>query len=659
MRSLSAANSGSHHIRRLFRLFDTDQNGTLSPAELRAGLASLGFDVASASHMALLQRELDKENTGVIRESQFIHVFRSLNRAAIEAKLRAGAAAAAQMKMTDEQYGARTSIQLIKLEQRVQLDHPDAHDLGVSFSRRDVPVAELADVLRAEEEFSNGCGGDDGPGEEGRAPPIRWIDVCGFHEGVLDLISNFYLLPHEMLGDEIELETAAHADFYSGRPNAKTHATGEAAAAAAELKERGVDLEIEDVNIVRAASATAASRRAPPSPTSAPPNRRHPHFGDEGDSGDVEMEALSSSRPATAAGVARTASQMRRSDSVGAAPSNCTLKVLIHSIQLRNFPIVDEDENDEDDSRVLINKKKYLKSKPFLQSTPVHIVVANEHTLITVRPWVAPTAAPGSAAEADEPNAMFDELIQSLSDTDPTSRSSTLGLTSSLQLLMRVWEDVTDSNWSVRDLMKEWKVYLGDHVDDIPGPYHTIMLNDLDRLAGSLVRLLKPLVATTAALSEQETQHAALGMSSRGYGAQSVRSMVQATARSTFLLPINPALRLLHRAVLRQFEQAALTLSLVKVLHEQFIQRGRDKSNDTLYLLTVVTTIVTPLQIMAGGQHNAHTHTRTEGAADRHMPRIATTADAAASLLTRSSSVALPCSAPLCVSVCVSVRHEL
>ena len=96
----------------------------------------------------------------MIRESQFIHMSRSLNRAAIEAKLRAGAAhaAAAQMKMTDEQYGARTSIQLIKLKQPVQLDQPDAHDLqlGVSFSRRDVPVAELADVLRAEEfeEFS-------------------------------------------------------------------------------------------------------------------------------------------------------------------------------------------------------------------------------------------------------------------------------------------------------------------------------------------------------------------------------------------------------------------------------------------------------------------------------------------------------------------------
>ena len=255
----------------------------------------------------------------------------------------------------------------------------------------------------------------------------------------------------------------------------------------------------------------------------------------------------------------------------------------------------------------------------------MHIVVANEHTLITVRPWVAPSAADssGSLSDVDDPNRMFDELIQSLSDTDPTSRSSTLGLTSSLQLLMRVWEDVTDSNWSVRDLMKEWKIYLGDHVDDISGPYHTLMLNDLDRLAGSLVRLLKPLVATTAALSEQETQHAAIGMgASRSYGAQSVRSMVQATARSTFLLPISPALRLLHRAVLRQFEQAALTLSLVKVLHEQFIQRGRDKSNDTLYLLTVVTTIVTPLQIMAGGQHgHTHTHTHSHTRTRVHGPR--------------------------------------
>jgi hypothetical protein len=194
----------------------------------------------------------------------------------------------------------------------------------------------------------------------------------------------------------------------------------------------------------------------------------------------------------------------------------------------------------------------------------------------------------------------------------------------------------------VRDLFKEWKIALSDGGGDrLSTAYHTMQLQDLDRLAASMVRLLKPLVAATAALVEQASDNAGAaptvspafhstsgfggsgrnllygggggggggglhtlrrGMSSSGAmaAASSVAALLNESARSAFLAPIHPHLRVLHRSILRQYEQATLTCSLAKGLSESFIQRGRDKANDTLYILTVVSVIVTPLQIMAG-----------------------------------------------------------
>ena len=191
----------------------------------------------------------------------------------------------------------------------------------------------------------------------------------------------------------------------------------------------------------------------------------------------------------------------------------------------------------------------------------------------------------------------------------------------------------------MRDLFKEWKIALSDGGGHrLSTAYHTMQLQDLDRLAASMVRLLKPVVATTAALVEQAGDNAGAastispafhntsgfggsgrnllygggggggglhtlrrGMSSgAAMAASSVAALLNESARSAFLAPIHPHLRVLHRSILRQYEQATLTCSLAKGLSESFIQRGRDKANDTLYILTVVSVIVTPLQIMAG-----------------------------------------------------------
>lgn len=157
---------GSHHIRRLFRLFDTDGNGTLSPNEFRAGLRSLGFDVSNSSSLARLHRDIDKDQSGIIKESEFLAAFRTLNREAIAAKLHASASPGAGANALPH---IPCSIQLVKIGHQKpsaasKLDRSSSNagssgsgseqqqQYGVNFSlEQDIPLASLAARLEEEE----------------------------------------------------------------------------------------------------------------------------------------------------------------------------------------------------------------------------------------------------------------------------------------------------------------------------------------------------------------------------------------------------------------------------------------------------------------------------------------------------------------------------
>jgi hypothetical protein len=507
---------------------------SISTAEFRHGLETLGFDMSSASDMVLLHSQLDKEHSGAIKESQFIHAFRSLNRAAIEAKLREGARLAEEARRIDDM-ASRTKIQLVKIAhkraegalspssnmhnnddeddetdnrgggRRGSLSSDPSADLNAVFQHvRNIAPVDLAELLRREEEES--------VHEHPRKKTIRWYDVVGFNNPVLDLLSNAFLLPHEMLGEDVELESQAHMDFYTGRldPHAVT-----ASAAASRVPptvepamERGQS-EVKANNNGAGAGNGAADSFLSPGPMVAPragvaladlseePSSQHPMIGsvirhrlseqlsaeqDEDASSTSSVTGTTSADLAGAGPSATPAPPGQKPRSASAAPvgdvqsnTHSTMKLLIHALHLRNFPLEEPDsDNDDDhsshiDSTEDLNKppakfvsfKQYKKRRPVMRATPVHIVIANAHTLITVRPWTEPAASaaeqqkkgasaaaasPPSCWDPVEPNDQFDDLIASLNDTDPTSRGSVLGLTSALQLLMRVWEDLVDAS---------------------------------------------------------------------------------------------------------------------------------------------------------------------------------------------------------------------
>ena len=360
-------------------------------------------------------------------------VFRTLNREAIAAKLAASANTPANGYQADSNALPHVpcSIQLVKIGHQKPTSLAAAaagakqgssnsllsgsnEQYGVNFSlEQDIPLANLAARLeeeqaevRAQSQSDSSC------------PAVRWIDVCGFDPNVLNLLSNLYELPHEMLGDEIELETAPHADFYAG-------------SASAAISGGGGDV-LRPTKLSSRSSSTAEKKDEDESTQTIPPEGGHPTF-----------------------------------------------KLLIHSLQLINYPL----HRDSDGRLTLVSRAHYMKNKPVLQTVPVHVVIANEHTLITCRPWIDPVSASQSSgsvysaaaaamnraltaarlssgtndlasADEEDPNQMFADLIETLSETDSTLMGSALGLTTAKQLMLRVVEDVTERNWAIRDEFK-------------------------------------------------------------------------------------------------------------------------------------------------------------------------------------------------------------
>lgn len=176
---------------------------------------------------------------------------------------------------------------------------------------------------------------------------------------------------------------------------------------------------------------------------------------------------------------------------------------------------------------------------------------------------------------------------------------------------------------------------MSDNVADMNSGFYLTVLRDMETVANRVLRVLKPLVVTTASLCDQGDEASPLThVKPARHNHSTLRANTLAlsganhlgsVACSDYLTPVHPQLRLLHRDLNRQLEQATLTAHLIQGLQESFVQRGRDRANDTLYLLTVVTTIVTPLQIFAGVCQETHAHTASARTLRRHTRAVLTT----------------------------------
>ena len=454
--------------------------------------------------------------------SQFIHVFRTLNRKAIEAKLKCSSSGAGGQDAAANP----VQIQFVKIGHSCSYTHNDrantngsagaAADVGskgnlhrdVSTSHlhagvmahfthlRDIVPGELGDVLAAEEKSAR---------EDGDRS-VRWLDIRGYHPGVLALVSNFYLLPHEMLvGEELELPAAAHADFYTRAPEGGHHSESRSTSAknesAAEHSTSHVKRMHSDPTTGTYASAPAAQREeATVTPASGQGDEAGPAHSKE------VAAAASSTAPFSPAPSFESGSKphqehhlpLKRSDaflssSFSTIPggrlhsppssSNSTMKLLIHSLRLDHFPLQPVADSDGKDpagnARLkLVSFREYKARKVGITRIPIHLVLVNDYTLISVRPWqvdegegdvqmgsgaAAAAAAKAKAAQeaavaaaakasssttdrdkdvsadAEAEEDLFSDFIASLDNTDATSLDSVFGLTSAKILLLKLW----------------------------------------------------------------------------------------------------------------------------------------------------------------------------------------------------------------------------
>lgn len=180
---------GPHQLRRLFRSFDTDGDGNISPAELKRGLEALvGFEL-DHSILRNLQAEMAQGSSGagLIREAQFLQAFRSLNRERLISRLKS--------QPSSREGTVRVSV--------VRVGHKSDEDgnFEACFEHHRLPKWDkLADELNSNKGWSS---------------ETRWFDISGVHSDCLHLLCNELSLPPDSL---LELETAseqaAFTEFY-------------------------------------------------------------------------------------------------------------------------------------------------------------------------------------------------------------------------------------------------------------------------------------------------------------------------------------------------------------------------------------------------------------------------------------------------------------
>ena len=303
----------------------------------------------------------------------------------------------------------------------------------------------------------------------------------------------------------------------------------------------------------------------------------------------------------------------------------------------------------------------------------------SSHTVITIHPLT-------SSPALDDIFSEFRSLLsQSILHSLPFSQSSSsmvgMRLSTAKTLSIELLDEIADWNWSLRDLMKQWKILISETLTDgyvSPGLLeHIHDLENISLCAGRLVtpqaRMLQELVADEAtgqggvgekaeadSASNTTQSGSALnhswsdGSSGSGGGkkagegggglkrdksvleslSSSLRSLATVRRlRGQFLSDVSLDLRNLSKSVSRLSEQLKLTNDLSQPLLSYYKQRKDEETNKILYLLTVVTTIVTPLQLSSGiyGMNVSHTH--------RHHPTCA---------LTAPLPVALPALSVLC-----------
>jgi Mg2+ and Co2+ transporter CorA len=530
--SLTSFWPGPSQIRRLFRFFDSDGDGSISASELRQGLLAMGFDTSHIANLHKFHSELSQDNTGVIRESQFIQAFRALNRSTLAQQLNSQGKAQFGSGSYSSSSAGPCSLTIIDFG---EVNNAELGTVEGKFELRKINASELSQELSSE--------------PQNYTSRVRWIDILGLNGTTNSLLMNHFNLSVESLQD-IELEQTANCEFY---------------------------------------------------------------------------------------------------------PKANIMKLVVHILHLNNEPI----ELDKHGKTQLVKPKFYKKHKPALDSVAVTLLVIEDHTVITLRPyseiadlnnfWEDIQSLLKQACNNNSNNINRSKSSLNLNSGSTATNNNNIsskirtnanfiGLATAQSLCMELLNEIIDKNWLLRDIFKDWKKTLTEAIRNEVDQAQLTHIIDLESCAANVSKLLLPAVkmftdlcisqhiqqanqsfynksaqqsplnsaakqATQKPLFSRISSNNNRGQQAGGAGS-SVLSPFQLSQaqsqRSLYLSGVYSELRNIQKSVNRLFEQAKFVESVSSSLKQFYKQRRDEQSNRTLYLLTVVTTVVTPMQLATG-----------------------------------------------------------
>jgi len=182
---------------------------------------------------------------------------------------------------------------------------------------------------------------------------------------------------------------------------------------------------------------------------------------------------------------------------------------------------------------------------------------------------------------------------------------SYLECTSSQAFLLSLLNEVNEQNWLIRDQFKEWKITLEQEIHHRIAPGQTRHLLDLDRTACSAMNILEPFAQAAVHYfaedeeereedSKEEKEPKKSPSKKPEFNESEVKKAQQFVSKEKHLFR-DTALSANSLIASLKF-----TRETCAQLNEFFRHQSEERQNDTLKLLTVITSTVLPMQLSTG-----------------------------------------------------------
>lgn len=290
------------------------------------------------------------------------------------------------------------------------------------------------------------------------------------------------------------------------------------------------------------------------------------------------------------------------------------VEIVLQCVDLVAFPCVQSKK--KDGGYVLRSKSAYQKAKPRILQRQVSIFVIGDDTVISVR-----KAEPLNDTHAEEDlfKTLYDDLAESMEQRILSLRSKSQ-LDGARGLAASLMEEVIEHNWNVRDKLKDWKIALELDMAASTGSFHLSQILDLHHAALDASVTLDPLSSCFRALFEETIStpshpgvpepsmhiplhgagHHVQHHATPAHRVAALRRFLTGQTMDAFgggkrLESVLSDYRPVRDSVVKLAAEIRFTVQLCGQLNAFYSSKQNDKMNRTLYLLTLVTTLLAPV----------------------------------------------------------------